>query len=69
MVTNTRCLLIAIVIPTIAHASFNASPCGTFDCHFQGVGILLGLIGLPASGLIFIGLHRCDQPRDRCEGD
>jgi uncharacterized BrkB/YihY/UPF0761 family membrane protein len=53
-----RCLPLAIVIPTVAHASFNAAPCGTFDCHFQGVGILLGVIGgLPVSGLIFIVLH------------
>lgn len=54
----SRCLLLAILIPTVAHASFNAAPCGTFGCHFQMMGILLGVIGgLPASGLIFIGLH------------
>ena len=58
MATTTRCLLLAILIPTVAHASFNAAPCGTFDCHFQVMGILLGVIGgLPVSGLIFIGLH------------
>ncbi len=58
MATATRCLLLAILVPTVAHASFNAAPCGTFDGHFQVVGILLGVIGgLPASGLIFIGLH------------
>ncbi len=58
MATTTRCLLLAILIPTVAHASFNAPPCGTFDCHFQMMGILLGVIGgLPVSGLIFIGLH------------
>jgi uncharacterized BrkB/YihY/UPF0761 family membrane protein len=58
MATTTRCLLLAILIPTVAHASFNAAPCGTFECHFQVMGILLGGIGgLPASGLIFVGLH------------
>lgn len=48
----------ALLIPAAAHASFNAAPCGTFECHFQGVGILLGAVGgLPVSGLIFILLH------------
>jgi uncharacterized BrkB/YihY/UPF0761 family membrane protein len=51
-------LLLTLLIPTVSHASFNAAPCGTFDCHFQGVGLLLGLIGgLPVSGLIFMLLH------------
>ena len=58
MATTTRCLLLAILIPTVAHASFSAAPCSTFECHFQVMGILLGVIGgLPASGLIFVGLH------------
>jgi uncharacterized BrkB/YihY/UPF0761 family membrane protein len=58
--TTPLCSPLAILIPTAAHASFNAAPCGTFDCHFQGVGILLGVIGgLPVSGLIFILLHMC----------
>jgi len=35
MATTTRCLLLAILVPTVAHASFNAAPCGTFDCHFE----------------------------------
>lgn len=58
MATTTRCLLLATLVPTVAHASFNAAPCGTFDCHFQVMGILLGVIGgLPVSGLVFVGLH------------
>ena len=58
MATTTRCLLLAILVPASAHASFNAAPCGTFDCHFQMMGILLGVIGgLPASGVIFVLLH------------
>ena len=58
MATTTRCLLLAILVPTVAYASFNAAPCGTFECHFQVMGILLGVIGgLPASALIFVGLH------------
>ena len=58
MATRPRFLLLAILIPVVAHASFNAAPCGTFDCHFQEMGILLGVIGgLPVSGLIFILLH------------
>lgn len=58
MATTTRCLLLAIFIPTVAHASFNAAPCSTFECHFETMGLLLGVIGgLPVSGLIFIGLH------------
>jgi hypothetical protein len=55
---RARCLLTASLVPGAAYASFNAAPCGTFECHFQSVGIFLGLIGgLPASALIFIGLH------------
>ena len=51
-------LLLAVLIPSVAHASFSAAPCSTFACHFQGVGILLGVIGgLEASGVIFVFLH------------
>lgn len=60
MSTPTRCLLLLILIllPALAHASFNAAPCRTFACHFQMAGIMGGVIGgLPISGLIFIGLH------------
>jgi uncharacterized BrkB/YihY/UPF0761 family membrane protein len=58
MATTTRCLLLASLIPTVAHASFGGAPCGTFGCHFETMGLLLGAIGgLPVSGLIFIGLH------------
>ena len=58
MATAARCLLPAILIPAVAQASFNAAPCSTFDCHFQVMGILLGVIGgLPVSAMIFIGLH------------
>ena len=45
MASTARCLLLAALIPTVAHASFNAAPCSTFDCHFQVMGILLGVIG------------------------
>jgi uncharacterized BrkB/YihY/UPF0761 family membrane protein len=65
MATPTRCAPLAIVIPTAAYASFNAAPCGSFDCHFQGVGILLGLVGLPVSGLFFILLHMGFAHRER----
>lgn len=58
MTSTVPCLLLAVLIPTVTHASFNAAPCGTFDCHFQGVGIFLGVLGgLPVSGLIFTLLH------------
>ena len=58
MATTPRYLPLALLSPAVSHASFGAAPCGTFDCHFQVWGILLGLLGgLPVSGLIFIGLH------------
>jgi hypothetical protein len=58
MAIGPRFFLLAILFPMVAHASFNAAPCGTFDCHFQGVGIFLGLIGgLPVSGVVFLLLH------------
>jgi uncharacterized BrkB/YihY/UPF0761 family membrane protein len=51
-------LLLLSLLPGLAHASFNGAPCHTFECHFQTVGIFLGLIGgLPISGVIFIGVH------------
>lgn len=51
-------LLLLSLLPALAQASFNGAPCHTFDCHFQTVGIFLGLIGgLPLSGVIFIGVH------------
>ena len=58
--------LLAIAIPSIAHASFNAAPCSTFECHFLTIGALMGALGgLPVSGLIFIGLHLVFAHRDR----
>lgn len=54
----TSFLLLALLFTDAAQASFNAAPCHTFECHFQTAGIFLGLIGgLPASGVIFTGLH------------
>jgi uncharacterized BrkB/YihY/UPF0761 family membrane protein len=58
MTRNIPRWLPVALIPSIAQASFNAAPCGTFDCHFQTIGLLLGEVGgLQISGLIFIGLH------------
>jgi len=57
VVALTRRLLLAILMPAVAHASFSAAPCSTIDCRFQVIGIHLGVVGgLPASGLIFVGL-------------
>ena len=56
--SRSICLLLLSLLLGLAHASFNAAPCHTFECHFQTVGIFLGLIGgLPISGVIFIGVH------------
>ncbi|HEX4871374.1 MAG TPA: hypothetical protein VFV27_03590 [Nevskiaceae bacterium] len=51
-------VLALLMAPVVVQASFNGTPCGSFDCHFTTLGILLGLMGgLPVSALIFIALH------------
>jgi len=63
-----RTALAALLVPLAADASFNAAPCHTFGCHFEMIGIFLGLLGgVPISGVIFVILHlaNCNPERSK----
>lgn len=61
--------LLAMLVPALAQASFNAAPCSTIDCHFLGIGVLIGALGgLPASALIFAALHFAFVHPERSRG-
>lgn len=48
----------AVLFPVAATGSFGGKPCGAdFACHFEAWGLLLGAVGIPNSGFLFIVLH------------
>ncbi len=65
------CLCAAALFPVAAYASFNAAPCKSDEiaCNFQMTGILLGIVGIPISGVIFILLHLgfCNPERSKAK--
>jgi uncharacterized membrane protein YuzA (DUF378 family) len=51
-----------------AHGSFGGAPCrDDFACHFFTWGVLVGVVGIPISGLIFAVLHLvlCNRARSK----
>jgi uncharacterized BrkB/YihY/UPF0761 family membrane protein len=51
-----------------AYGSFGGAPCrDDFACHFVTWGILVGVAGIPISGLIFAVLHLgfCNRARPK----
>lgn len=47
----------AALLPVAAYGSFGGTPCRDLACHVEIWCLLLGAVGVPNSGLLFILLH------------
>lgn len=62
------CIAAAVLFSVAVYGSFGAAPCrDAFACHFFRWGVLVGLAGIPISGLIFPVLHLgfCSRARSK----
>lgn len=62
------CITAAVLFPMAAYGSFGGAPCrDDFACHFFTWGVLVGVVGIPISGLIFAVLHLvlCNRARSK----